>query len=97
MQTSSCFISRHRFLTQSNPVTVVLHCICKQYGLIQIAQNHVYLPESSTVIGLLLLLDFELSPFFTDVAFLQQKVTQMNKKYQDEGERKCSLDNVSMS
>jgi len=40
------------------------------------------LPESSTVIGFLLLLDFELSPFFT-VAFLQQEITQMNKKYQD--------------
>ena len=41
------------------------------------------LPESSTVIGLLLLLDFEPSPFFT-VAFLQynrKSRIQMNTKY----------------
>ena len=37
-----------------------------------------FLPESSTVIGLLLLLDFELSPFFT-VAFLQQEKAHTNK------------------
>ena len=42
----------------------------------QIVPFIVHLPESSTVTGLLLLLDFELSPFFSDVAFLQQ-----NKKY----------------
>jgi len=37
------------------------------------------LPESSTVIDFLLLLDFELSAFFT-VAFLQQKITEINKQ-----------------
>jgi len=37
------------------------------------------LPESSIVIGFLVLLDFELSPFFT-VAFLQQEITQIHEQ-----------------
>lgn len=42
-----------------------------------------HLPESSTVTSLLLLLDFELSPFFADVAFLQQNKNKGEENLHD--------------
>lgn len=68
-------------MSQSNSDTVVLHCICNWYnGLMQIAHFIMHLPESPTVISLFIWLDFEPPPFFADMAFLQQKMTKMNKK-----------------
>ena len=42
-----------------------------------------HLPESSTVTSLLLLLDFELSPFFADVVFLQQNKNKGEENLHD--------------